>query len=155
MTKRKFGANGFIFLLSLLFAFVGFVIYLVNSTTGYLSGTALNYWIIILSVIAIVLGALLLIFRNSMEGYESLVMIVIGVLLAVSVCLFIDERKTLAADVYFIPVNYPQAEADALYLGIVGVAFYIVSIITLVVSSMIGIEGKEVKKDDIIVVESK
>ena len=69
--------------------------------------------------------------------------------------MLIDERKTLAADVYFIPVNYPQAEADALYLGIVGVAFYIVSIITLVVSSMIGIEGKEVKKDEIIVVESK
>ncbi len=152
--KKKITASGIIYLVSIVLALAGFIVYLVNSTNGYLAGTKLNGWIISLSVIAIVLGFLLFIFRNSMEGYESIVMIVIGVLLAVSVCLFIDERKSLAADVYFIPVNYPAAEADALNVGIVGVAFYIVSIITLVVSSMMGIEGKE-KVDETIVVETK
>lgn len=153
--KKRITTSSIVYLVSIILALVGFIIYLVNSTTGYLSGSQLNNWIVVLSIIAIILGLLLFVFRNSMEGYESIVMIVIGVLLAVSVCLFIDERKSLAADVYFIPVNFPQSEADALNVAIVGVAFYIVSIITLVISSMMGIERKEKKTEETIIVETK
>lgn len=42
-------------------------------------------------------------------------------------------RVSLAADVYFIPVNYPASEATALHISIVGAVCYLVGIVTLIV----------------------
>ena len=43
---------------------------------------------------------------------------------------------SLAADVYFIPVNYPQAEETALHLSIVGIVLYLASIIIMIVEAL-------------------
>lgn len=49
--------------------------------------------------------------------------------------MFVMTRVTLAADVYFIPVNYPAAEADALHISIAGVACYLLADIVLIVEA--------------------
>ena len=60
-------------------------------------------------------------------------------LVAANVCLigsfavFVLARVSLAADVYFIPVNYPASEATALHISIVGAVCYLVGIVTLIV----------------------
>ena len=62
-------------------------------------------------------------------------------LVAANVCLissfavFVLARVSLAADVYFIPVNYPASEATALHISIVGAVCYLVGIVTLIVEA--------------------
>lgn len=53
-------------------------------------------------------------------------------MLLVSFYFFVMGRVKLAADVYFIPVNYPVAEAQALYISLVGVVFYLISLVMLI-----------------------
>lgn len=68
---------------------------------------------------------------------NDVILIAIGVLFAVSCCLFINGRVSLAADVYFIPVNYPAAEESALNVGIVGVVFYALAMIASAVAAFV------------------
>ena len=56
-------------------------------------------------------------------------------LLCVSFGIFLLARVPLAADVYFIPVNYPAAEETALMISFVGLALYLIAIIALVVEA--------------------
>ena len=50
-----------------------------------------------------------------------------------SFAVFVLARVSLAADVYFIPVNYPASEATALHISIVGAVCYLVGIVALIV----------------------
>lgn len=140
--KEKQTAGSYCLLSSIGLALIGFIIFVINSTTGYLAGSAINLGTLILSIIAIVFCTLLYIFKDSTEKYDTLISIVIGIFLSCAVCLFIYSRINLAADVWFIPVNYPEAEETSLMVSIVGVAFYILSIITLAISTTLGIEAK-------------
>ena len=140
--KEKQTVGSICLLTSIILALIGFIIFVINSTTGYLAGSQINLGTLILSIVALVFGTLLFLFKDSTEKYDTLISIVIGLLLSISVCLFIYSRINLAADVWFIPVNYPDAEETALWVSIVGVVFYILSIISLSLSVILGIEAK-------------
>lgn len=140
--KEKQTVGSICLLTSIILALIGFIIFVINSTTGYLAGSQINLGTLILSIVALVFGTLLFLFKDSTEKYDTLISIVIGLLLSISVCLFIYSRINLAADVWFIPVNYPAAEETALRISIVGVVFYILSIISLSLSVILGIEAK-------------
>lgn len=146
--KQKNGSVSL--LLSVIFAVIGFIIFIINSTTGYLAGSQIDIGTLILSIFAIVFGTLLFLFKDSMKRYESLIAITIGILLSTAVCLFIYSRISLAADVWFIPVNYPEAEETALMVSIVGVAFYVLSIVALAISTIVGIEAKPSKQIEVV-----
>lgn len=128
-------------LAALVLGFVGFIIYLVNSTTGYLVGTEVDGWLIALTIIAFLLIVAEFVFHDKIDMYNGLfndiILIVIGVLFAVCFSLFIVDRLTLAADVWFIPVNYPAAEESALNVGIVGVVFYGLATIATAVTAFL------------------
>ncbi len=68
--------------------------------------------------------------------YDILI-VLINVMLLVSFYWFISGRVSLAADVYFIPVNYPASEASALHISIVGAALYIVADIVMIVTAFV------------------
>lgn len=148
--KEKQNSGSVSLLLSVIFALIGFIIFIINSTTGYLAGSQIDTGTLILSIIAIVFGTLLFLFKDSMKRYESLIAITVGVLLSTAVCLFIYSRINLAADVWFIPVNYPEAEETALMVSIVGVAFYVLSIVALAISTILGIEAKPSKQIEVV-----
>lgn len=124
---------------SLFFGLVGFIIYLVNSTTGYLAGTAVDGWLIAITLIAFALIVVEFVLHDKIDLYNGLfndlILIVVGVLFAIGTCLFIVDRVGIAADVYFIPVNFPVAEGTALNIGITGVAFYAVAMICAAVAA--------------------
>lgn len=120
-------------IVSLIAALVGMVIYIVTSVTGYLAASAVNPWPIICTVVCVVL-----LLANILSGEKFTpvlrdLMTAAGfVMLLVSFYFFVMGRVILAADVYFIPVNYPAAEAQALHISIVGVVFYLISLIALI-----------------------
>ena len=110
---------------------IGLMVYLVNSTTGYMAGQGLSALVIALSVVAIVALAARAFAGNRLPA----VLIGAEVLLLVSFAQFVLERVRLAADIYFIPVNYPASEQTSLNVALIGVACYLVAILLLVVKA--------------------
>lgn len=120
-------------LLAAIAALAGMVIYIVTSVTGYLAASAANPWPIVCTIAAIVLFVAGILTTDKLSVVAHDVMTAGGfVLLLVSFYFFIMARVSLAADVYFIPVNYPASEATALHISVVGVVCYLVAAIILI-----------------------
>ena len=110
-------------IIALVLAVAGLAVYIVTSTTGYLAGTAMNVLPIVLTVVAVAALVVDIALGSRLPAVvRDLCVVGASALLAASIALFVMARVTLAADVYFIPVNYPAAEADALHISIAGVA---------------------------------
>ncbi len=114
-------------------ALVGLVIYLVTSFTGYLANAAVDPKPIIFTIVAVAALAVLLWKGDSlMPILGDGLLLLAGLFLIASFAAFVLGRVTLAADVYFIPVNYPAAEETALIISFVGLGCYLVGIIAAV-----------------------
>lgn len=114
-------------------AAIGLVVYIVNATTGYMAGQGVNALLIGCTVVALAGLAVRIIAQNRMPAVAADALLVIPeVLLIVSFAQFVLAHVRLAADIYFIPVNYPASEQTALNVAIVGVVFYLVAIIALI-----------------------
>lgn len=115
---------------------IGLMVYLVNSTTGYMAGQGLSALVIALSVVAIVALAARAFAGNRLPAVLNDVLLIgAEVLLLVSFAQFVLERVRLATDIYFIPVNYPASEQTSLNVALIGVACYLVAILLLVVKA--------------------
>lgn len=121
---------------ALVLAVIGLVIYLMTSMTGYLAGTAMNVWPIVFTMVAVIaMLADIIVADRIPDIVRDVIVMVASALLVASMAMFVMTRVTLAADVYFIPVNYPAAEADALHISIAGVACYLLADIVLIVEA--------------------
>ncbi|WP_282945206.1 hypothetical protein [Cellulomonas endometrii] len=114
----------------------GVAVYLVTSTTGYLAGRSLDPLVIVLTVAGL---AAVVLDLTAGHRFTAVVrdLLLVGSVAALSagMALFLLARVPLAADVYFIPVNYPAAEATTLHLSFVGLGLYLVAVLALVVES--------------------
>ena len=112
------------------------IIYIVTSVTGYLATSAMNPLPVICTVAAIIIAAVAAVQEEKIPSVPYDILLVgISVLLLISFYCFILGRVSLAADVYFIPVNYPASEATALHISIVGAVFYLIADIILIVTT--------------------
>lgn len=117
-------------------ALVGMIIYIVTSVTGYLATSAMNPLPVICTVAAIIVAAVAAVQEEKIPSVPYDILLVgISVLLLISFYCFILGRVSLAADVYFIPVNYPASEATALHISIVGAVFYLIADIIMIVTT--------------------
>lgn len=83
-------------------ALAALVIYLVTSLTGYLKGTEMNIWPVVLTVAAIVL----LFAADKMKkpsALKDIVIVLTGFALIGCISFFAMDRVKLAADVWFHP----------------------------------------------------
>ena len=113
---------------------IGLAVYGYTSLTGYLAASTTSTLPVVLTVAALVCLALRQFAGDKMPSILSDVLLVAAdVCLIGSFAVFVLARVSLAADVYFIPVNYPASEATALHISIVGAVCYLVSIVTLIV----------------------
>ncbi len=114
----------------------GHVVYGVTSATGYLAGSATNPLPIVCTIAALLCLAARMFAGEKLPGVVNDLLLVLAALgLIASFAVFTLARVPLAADVYFIPVNYPAAEETALHTSIVGVAAYLVAIMALIVDA--------------------
>lgn len=134
--KKQFEKSFGLVAAAAVLALVGMVIYIVTSVTGYLAASSLNMIPIITTVIALVLMLATIAVNKKLSG------IVIDIAMFVSVGLllysfyeFVLGRVSLAADVYFIPVNYPASEASALHISIVGIVLYVIAVIGMIAAA--------------------
>lgn len=134
--KKQFEKSFGLVAAAAILALVGMVIYIVTSVTGYLAASSLNMIPIITTVIALVIMLATIAVNKKLSG------IVIDITMFVSVGLllysfyeFVLGRVSLAADVYFIPVNYPASEASALHISIVGIVLYVIAVIGMIAAA--------------------
>ena len=108
---------------------IGLAVYGYTSMVGYLAASATSTLPVVLTVAALVCLAL-----RQFAGSKLPAVVNDVLLVAANVCLIGSFAVfVLAADVYFIPVNYPASEATALHISIVGAVCYLVGIVTLIV----------------------
>ena len=131
MKQQKLSVTG---LVAVVAALVGVAFYLVTTLTGYLTGSAPNLLVLGCSVLAILLLAVLASGKTS-GGVRDLVILAAGFLLIAGMVLFALSRASLAADLYFIPVNYPASEKTAFQLSLVGIAGYLVALVADLVAA--------------------
>ena len=108
---------------------IGLAVYGYTSMVGYLAASATSTLPVVLTVAALVCLALRQFAGSKLPAVVNDVLLVAANVFAV----FVLARVSLAADVYFIPVNYPASEATALHISIVGAVCYLVGIVTLIV----------------------
>lgn len=130
--EKQFGMVGIAAVLSL----AGLIIYLVTSMTGYLAASAVNFLPVASTAAAIVLMILVVALRQKLSGFVvDIVMLVSAALVLYSFYEFVLGRVSLAADVYFIPVNYPASEATTLHISIVGIVLYVLADIAMIIAA--------------------
>ena len=113
---------------------IGLAVYGYTSLTGYLAASSTSTLPVALTLAALVCLALRQFAGDKMPAVLSDVLLVAAdVCLIGSFAVFVLARVSLAADVYFIPVNYPASEATALHISIVGAVCYLVGIVALIV----------------------
>lgn len=123
-------------IISLVLIVVGLVIFCVTSFTGYLAGTSVNVLPIVFSIVAIVaLGVDVAMGDRLPAVARDLLVMLASAMVVATFAMFIWARVTLAADVYFIPVNYPAAEETALHISIAGAVCYLLAEIVLIVEA--------------------
>ena len=131
MKQQKLSVTG---LVAVVAALVGVAFYLVTTLTGYLTGSAPSLLVLGCSVLAILLLAVLASGKTA-GGVRDLVILAAGFLLIAGMVLFALSRTSLAADLYFIPVNYPASEETAFQLSLVGIAGYLVALVADLVAA--------------------
>jgi hypothetical protein len=118
-----------------LLSFLGVIFYIITGTSGFLAGNAVDPWPIILSLLGVAIGVVLFLFAPKLPSWAIDVLLgALLIALSASFCLFIYDRLTLFADVWFIPVNYPAAEKTWLGVSLIGIIFQIMSVIALIVA---------------------
>lgn len=134
--KNRVEKNAYGVLLAALAALAGLIIYIYTSVTGYLASSAINYLPFISTAAAVILMLAVVFMRGKISDLAAdIIIFAAGVLILFGLYEFVLGRVSLAADVYFIPVNYPASEAEALHMSIAGVVLYIVSDILLIVTA--------------------
>lgn len=132
----KLTKSGWAVCVAALAALAGLVFYLITSMTGFLAGTAMSPLPVVCTVAAILLALLLVGASNKLSPLVTDLFVMAATLLLIAgFALFAMSRVSLVADVYFIPVNYPQSEASALNLSIVGMVLYMVSIVAMIITA--------------------
>lgn len=136
--KKVINKSNLLLWIAAIAALIGMIIYIVTSVTGYLADAAMNPMPVICTVIAIIIAIFAAVGEEKVNAvvYDILI-VLINVMLLVSFYWFILGRVSLAADVYFIPVNYPASEASALHISIVGAALYLVADIVMIVTAFV------------------
>ena len=120
-------------------AIVGLIIYIVNSTTGYLGRTQMNALPVVCTIVAVLLIAAMVAAGNKASHWVSyIILLAVIVLLAVSVSVFVSTRTDVAGDQWFIPGMDTPEKGACLNGSIVGVVFYGISMLAVIVSAFMG-----------------
>ena len=108
----------------------GLAVYLYTSCTGYLASSSVSLAPALCAGAGAAALAAAALGRAKLPAVAVDLLTMAGtVLLIAGFAFFALLRVSLAADVYFIPVNYPAAEETALHISIVGLVLELVGIV--------------------------
>lgn len=134
--KSKFTLRNILLLIATIVTLIGFVMYLIVSTTGYFVGKAPNLVVTILSIVFMLGSIAFIAFDDKVKKYDTIVFFLLAVCLILSIIFFILDKEEVVGDM-LIPVNHPQKEIDAAITSIVSIVIYLVAFITFTVTTFL------------------
>lgn len=141
---KKQGAAAWVACAAAVLALVAMIIYIANSTTGYLAGRGMNAIPVVFSILSILLLAAAVAVSGKVSRYVTdAILLIVTVLLSVSLAVFIAGRTDVAGDQWFIPGMATDAKGACLSGAIVGVVFYGISILAVLATGFMGSFNKE------------
>ena len=133
---RKVNIFGWILCVSAAIALVGIIVYIVNTTTGYIAGSPVNALVILLPVLVIACAVVLFLKPDLLnDTLTGIVTFVLAVLMAAATILFIVDRVEVVGDM-LNPVNHPDSQVTAVTWSIVGIVLYFVSFLGTAVTTL-------------------
>ena len=133
---KKVNIFGWILCVSAVIALVGIIVYVVNTTTGYIAGSPVNALVILLPVVVIACAVVLFLKPDLVnEPLTGIITFALAVLMAVATILFIVERVEVVGDM-LNPVNHPDSQVTAVTWSIVGIVLYFVSFLGTAVTTL-------------------
>lgn len=131
-SEKSFKVVGFAAICTL----AGLIVFIVTSVTGYLAASSINIIPIITTAAAIIMMLAVMFAGAKLSGIVTDILMLLSVaLILYSFYEFVIGRVSLAADVYFIPVNYPASEATALHISLVGIILYVIADIAMIAAA--------------------
>ena len=141
---KKQNVFGWILCAGTFLAFVSWIIYLVNSTTGYLASEPTEATPIVLPILVIIGSIALWLFSDKLDDrLVGLASFVLCILMAFATMMYIVDRVDVIGDL-LNPVNHPAAQISAVNVAIAGIVMYLVTFIVYVVAT---IGGRLTKKN--------
>ncbi len=134
--KSKLSLRNILLLITTLITLVGFIMYMIVSTTGYFVGKAPNMAVTILSILFIVGSVAFIIFDDKIKKYDTIVFFLLAACLILSIIFFILDKEEVVGEM-LIPVNHPQKQIEAAITSIVAIVIYLVGFITFAVSTFL------------------
>ncbi len=134
--KSKLSLRNILLLITTLITLVGFIMYIIVSTTGYFVGKAPNMAVTILSILFIVGSVAFIIFDDKIKKYDTIVFFLLAACLILSIIFFILDKEEVVGEM-LIPVNHPQKQIEAAITSIVAIVIYLVGFITFAVSTFL------------------
>lgn len=133
---KKLGVDGYASILGAVFSLVAMIIYIANSTTGYLAGSSMNALPVVFAILAIILFIVKVALPEKLQNHwvESFLLLAAVVLLSVSIAVFVDARTDVAGNQWFIPGMATDAQGACLSGAIAGVVFYVLAVLAGVVA---------------------
>lgn len=134
--KSKLSLRNILLLVTALITLVGFIMYMIVSTTGYFVGKAPNMVVTIFSILFIIGSVAFIVFDDKIEKYDTIVFFLLAACLILSIIFFILDKEEVVGEM-LIPVNHPQKQIDAAITSIVAIVIYLVGFITFAVSTFL------------------
>ncbi len=135
----------YLLLASVVLLVPGFIIFLVNSTTGFLYGNPLSATVTSLSIIAFLLGICLALFGEKLGKFAGIGYLLVAAMVAISIAGIAWSVEAVVADLFFIPVNHPESEDAAWALAVTSLVFYALSFLSATAACFGGDFYKKVK----------
>ncbi len=134
--KSKLSLRNILLLITTLITLVGFIMYIIVSTTGYFVGKAPNMAVTIFSILFIVGSVAFIIFDDKIKKYDTIAFFLLAACLILSIIFFILDKEEVVGEM-LIPVNHPQKQIEAAITSIVAIVIYLVGFITFAVSTFL------------------
>lgn len=127
---------------------VSFIIYMVNSFTGYMADYGVGPIVILFSILALLGLVANILFGKKLGKWRGYVTMAIAVLIAVCMGVYAVEKADVFGNAFFVPVNHSDMEMAAASTALVGVIFYAVTALVQAAATFLDDEKKEAMKQE-------
>ncbi len=141
---KKQNAFGWVLMAGAVLALIGLIVYIVNSTTGYIAGEPVNAIPIVLPILSILGAVALWLYSEKLDDrITGVATFVLAVLMAISIVMLLVARIDVMGDL-LNPIEHSAAQIKTVNVAIIAIVFNALSFVAFVVTTIAGRLHKEI-----------
>ena len=135
---KKQNAFGWVLMAGAVLALIGLIVYIVNSTTGYIAGETVNAIPIVLPILSILGAVALWLYSEKLDDrITGVATFVLAVLMAISIVMLLVARIDVMGDL-LNPIEHSAAQIKTVNVAIIAIVFNALSFVAFVVTTIAG-----------------